>query len=247
MKEKLQLQKCAEKLAAAKKVAVLTGAGISTESGIPDFRSPGGLWEKAEVRNAITRDCFYGKPDVFYHHFNQLFLPWDDVHPNQGHQALADLEHKHGKWVGIATQNIDGLHQKAGSTQVAELHGHLHTATCPRCQNMIPMEAVKANLKEGELPKCDCGQFYKPDVVLFGDMLPQDIWHKAMVWMGQADFIFCVGTSLTVTPANTLILRRHSECTLCIINKEPTQFDHAADFVFHGSAGEMLTSFLDSV
>ncbi|MTV49785.1 NAD-dependent protein deacylase [Heliobacillus mobilis] len=238
MKEK-ELSLCAQRVQAAQRIAVLTGAGISTESGIPDFRSPSGLWRKPEVQSAITRETFFIQPQNFYKYFTELFLEWQEVFPNAGHLALSNLE-RMGKTVRIATQNIDGLHQAAGSSQVIELHGHLRTATCPKCKAKESMETVKTSLKQSELPKCSCGAILKPDVVLFGDPLDLDDWNTAQEWMRQADLLLCVGTSLTVTPANSLILRRHSDSTLVIINKEPTMYDHMADFVFHGMAGTVL-------
>lgn len=235
-----KLAQCAERLRKAEKIAALTGAGISTESGISDFRSPNGLWQKAEVREAITRSCFLYRPERFYHYFNLLFLPWTDIKPNQAHLAIADMEHKLGKWVGIATQNIDGLHQEAGSPNVAELHGNLRYATCQKCGTKHEMGVVRESLAKDDLPLCDCGGVLKPDVVLFEDALDPETWKKAQVWMLQADVILCVGTSLTVTPANTLIHRRQHDSTLVIINLEPTAYDEDADFVFHGKAGEIL-------
>ncbi|MBC9785589.1 NAD-dependent deacylase [Heliobacterium chlorum] len=238
MKEK-GLSSCTQRVQEAQRIAVLTGAGISTESGIPDFRSPSGLWRNPEVQAAITRDTFFIRPQHFYRYFKELFLEWREVSPNTGHLALSKLEQM-GKVVGIATQNIDGLHQSAGSSQVIELHGHLRTATCPKCKAKESMETVKALLKRSELPKCSCGTILKPDVVLFGDPLDMDDWKAAQAWMMKADVVLCVGTSLTVTPANSLILRRRSDSTLIIINKEPTMYDHLADFIFHGMAGTLL-------
>ncbi|MZP42185.1 NAD-dependent protein deacylase [Heliobacterium gestii] len=234
------LARCVERLRAARKIAVLTGAGISTESGIPDFRSPNGLWQRREVRESITRSCFFHQPERFYRYFQELFLPWTDIEPNGAHRALAQLEQKYGKWVAVATQNIDGLHQAAGSSQVAELHGHLRTAACPDCGAVYDMAEVRQALDQKRTPACECGGVIKPDVVLFGDSLDPDTWVKAQVWMQQADLIFCIGTSLTVTPANTLIDRRRRDSALIIINLEPTAWDDDADFVFHEKAGELL-------
>ncbi|QGG47551.1 NAD-dependent protein deacylase [Heliorestis convoluta] len=235
-----EIEACAAFLQSASKIAVLSGAGISTESGIPDFRSSNGLWQKEEVREAITRSCFSRQPERFYYYFSQLFLSWTDIKPNQGHLALADLENEQGKWVGIATQNIDGLHQVAGSKQVIELHGNLRHAVCQKCGTAKVMNGIKEKLENKMIPLCDCGGILKPKVVLFGDPLDMQEFRKAQIWMAQADLIFCLGTSLTVTPANTLLQHRRHDSKLVIINLEATPYDREADYVFHAKVGEIL-------
>ncbi|KAB2952395.1 NAD-dependent deacylase [Heliorestis acidaminivorans] len=235
-----KIKECAKHVQSATRIAVLSGAGISTESGIPDFRSTDGLWQNSEVREAITRSCFSRQPERFYYYFSQLFLSWSDIKPNQGHQALADLEKKLGKWVGIATQNIDGLHQEAGSTNIVELHGNLRYAVCQKCGTTKSMNGIKEKIQQKIVPLCDCGGILKPKVVLFGDPLDMQEFRKAQVWMSQADLIFCLGSSLTVTPANTLLSHRRNDSTLVIINLEPTVYDEEADFLFQGLVGEIL-------
>ncbi|MDD4587538.1 MAG: NAD-dependent deacylase [Heliobacteriaceae bacterium] len=239
-----KLVECAKILRKAEKIAVLTGAGISTESGIPDFRSPNGLWQKREAREATTRSCFFYDVDTFYHYFAQLFLGWTGIKPNPAHIALAALEHELGKLVFIVTQNIDGLHQMAGSTNVAELHGNLRTATCPKCQKQYDMIMVREALAAKQQPLCECGRVVKPDVVLFEDPLDPYTWRQAQVWTMKADVVLCVGTSLTVSPANTLVYNRRNDSTLVILNTEPTRYDSQADFVFREKAGEVLSRML---
>lgn len=215
----------------------LTGAGISTESGIPDFRSPGtGLYNFIDPMEYLSVDALMGRPTMFWKYFSEIFGTVIDVQPNSGHRALALLE-KAGFISAIATQNIDGLHQKAGSKTVYEVHGHLRTARCGDCEKSWPLSEALKQVGEGKLPHCpECRGDLRPDVVLFGDMMPEAFSH-ALDAARAADLVLVVGSSLAVSPANMIAMQGGR---VAIINREATPLDDRADVVIHGGAGEIL-------
>lgn len=221
------------------RTVVLTGAGISTESGIPDFRSPGtGLWNHIDPMEYLSVDALYARPQTFWKYFAQVFGPTLDAQPNAGHIALAKLE-KAGYIHTIITQNIDGLHQKGGAENVLEVHGHLRTAHCRSCGCTYPMEQALSQLSKEPIPRCEkCGSSLRPDVVLFGDMMPV-AFSQAVQAVETSQFMLVVGSSLTVSPANTLAFHVPR---LAIINRDPTPAEGRADVVIHGSAGDTLTA-----
>lgn len=216
---------------------VLTGAGASTESGIPDFRSPGtGLWTQIDPMEYLSTDALFGRPEVFWQYFAVVFGPVLDAAPNAGHIALAKLEAS-GYINAVITQNIDGLHQKAGSSKVFEIHGHLRTAHCLRCGHTSSLKEAFAQLKARPVPRCpECRGMLRPDTVLFGDPMPP-AFYEAEQLAARTELMLVIGSSLTVWPAASLAYRTRK---LAIINREPTPADSRADVVIHGKAGKTL-------
>ncbi|WP_420806825.1 NAD-dependent protein deacylase [Bacillus nakamurai] len=228
----------------AERIAVLTGAGMSTESGIPDFRSADGIWTEDTSRmEAMSREYFERRPREFWPKFKQLFQMKmsGSYEPNAGHIYLAGLE-KQGKQVDIFTQNIDGLHKKAGSTSVYELHGSIQTAVCPDCGSRYGIShLLKEDVPECTAKKADgkvCGTVLKTDVVLFGDLVQHfdTLYEK----LDQADLLLVIGTSLEVAPARFVPedASRIPGLKQVIINLEPTYCDHLFDLVIHQKIGE---------
>jgi NAD-dependent deacetylase len=233
-----ELETLASLLAVSNCVVVLTGAGISTPSGIPDFRGPQGLWRRVDPEK-FTIEHFFADPDEVWSLFVNHFVV-GNAEPNSAHMALATLE-EWGKICGIITQNVDGLHQRAGSKRVVELHGSLKYAVCTSCGSKYPLADV---LKEyrGVAPRCKiCGGLLKPDVVFFGEPLPRDAWEEAVSLAQVSDLFLAVGTSLAVAPANRLpYIAKSSGAKLAIINEEPTELDHIADVVIRGKVEAVL-------
>ena len=206
-----------KKLRGAKKIVFVTGAGISQESGIPTFRGKDGLWRNYDAMKLATINAFYDNPKLVWEWYNERRKNIFSAEPNLGHKAIAELE-KFVKVV-VLTQNIDGLHQRAGSTEVLELHGSIVKIKCTVCdfKNEILTEFIRIP------PLCKCGNILRPDVVWFGESLPQEIWQQAMIHASKCDVMIVVGTSLAVSPANTLpIYAKQNKATLIEINPEET-------------------------
>jgi NAD-dependent deacetylase len=232
------MTRLASLLRKAHRVTFLTGAGMSTESGLPDFRSNTGLWRQTDPMYLLSRLAFEDRPHEFYAFFRENFLAWADAQPHCGHKAIARLEQL-GRDVAVVTQNIDGLHQKAGSSVVLELHGHLRSIICTRCRREYPL----ATIADESLPLCrQCKAILEPAVVLFGDPLPSDLFEQAVERMQETDVLVVVGTSLTVSPVNTLVDFLSSEASLVIINHTPTMADARAALVLRDSAGHVLSA-----
>lgn len=226
------LQQAAQLITQSSHMVVFTGAGISTPSGIPDFRSPdSGLWQKNDPFEVASIWAFQHQPRAFFDWIRPLAQQAESAEPNRAHHAIAILE-KRGFVKAVITQNIDGLHQKAGSRRVLELHGSTQTATCSHCgkrHEKAYFEPIFLN-KYG-IPHCDqCGRVIKPDVVLFGEELPQTVWESAYQECLQADLLFIAGSSLEVSPANSLpeTAARHG-ARLIINNLGRTHLDRLAD------------------
>ena len=213
------------------------GAGVSTESKIPDFRSTDGLYNQqyAYPPETILIHTFYmRKPEEFYRFYrNRMLFP--DAEPNRAHKALAKLEQE-GRLRAVITQNIDGLHQKAGSREVLELHGSVLRNYCTKCGKFYGLEAV---LESEGVPRCTCGGVIKPDVVLYEEGLDQHTLQKAVYYISNADVLIIGGTSLTVYPAAGLI-DYYGGKKLVLINKSVTPMDSRADLVISGPIGEIL-------
>ncbi len=213
------------------------GAGVSTESGIPDFRSVDGLYNQQydyPPETILSHSFYMRKPEEFYRFYrNKMLFP--NAEPNRAHKALAKLE-KMGKLKAVVTQNIDGLHQKAGSREVLELHGSVLRNYCTRCGKFYGLDAI---LNSTGVPKCTCGGTIKPDVVLYEEGLDQETIEKSVKYIANADVLIIGGTSLTVYPAAGLIdyYRGHK---LVLINKSVTPMDNRADLVISGPIGEVL-------
>jgi len=227
-------------LARARRIAALTGAGVSTESGLPDFRSPGGLWAGVEPMEVASLTAFRRRPQAFYDFYRRRLLSLADAKPNPAHHALVDLE-RFGL-TAVITQNVDGLHQAAGSRRVIELHGNLREAVCVACGAVGPIAGITEALDRGELPVCStCGGLLKPNVVLFEELLPEAAYAAAEQECRLADALLVAGSSLQVTPAAWLPeVARAGGAAILIANDEPTALDHLADVVLRGRAGTVL-------
>ncbi|MBS3785011.1 MAG: Sir2 family NAD-dependent protein deacetylase [Anaerolineae bacterium] len=237
------IARAARLLRRARYAIALTGAGISTPSGIPDFRSPDtGLWEEVNPMTVASIYSFRRNPGAFYNWIRPLAETLFAASPNPGHRALARLEEA-GYLQAVITQNIDNLHQEAGSSEVLEVHGHLRTATCIECYHRQSTNgALRSLLESGEIPRCPhCGGVLKPDVVLFGEQLPIDVVNAAMAHVNAADLMLVAGSSLEVTPVSRLPLRIHRQGgRLIVVNLGATYIDDAADVVIHGDVATVL-------
>jgi len=222
-----------------KKIVFVTGAGISQESGVPTFRGKDGLWRNYDVMKLATIDAFYDNPKLVWEWYNERRNNVFGVKPNLGHKAIAELE-KYAN-VMVLTQNIDGLHQKAGSTEVLELHGSIVKIKCSVCDFKDQMTAEFSEIP----PLCKCGNILRPDVVWFGESLPQDVWQKAMIVASQCDLMIIAGTSLVVSPANTLpIYAKQNNAILIEINPENTDMSSEMDLVIRNTSAIALPEFV---
>lgn len=227
-----------ELISKSKSIVFFGGAGVSTESGIPDFRSVDGLYNTEydyppEV--ILSHDFFIEHPDEFFRFYrNKMLFP--NALPNAAHNYLASLE-KQDKLKTVITQNIDGLHQLAGNNFVYELHGSVHRNYCMSCGKMFDLSFV---LSKRAIPYCDCGGIVKPDVVLYGESLDGEILRGSIEAIGRADMLIVGGTSLAVYPAAGLV-NYYNGNRLVLINKTPTPVDNDADLVLRGNIGEELS------
>ena len=225
----------------ATNIVALTGAGMSTESWLPDFRSLTGLYNTVTKAMTFSSWLFKFWPGHFYKVMGPFYRQLKEARPNAGHLALAELERR-GKKVQIITQNVDGLHQAAGSTTVHEIHGKLGTMTCLKCGKHHDTEAFSAIITQGKMPRCPaCGGVLKPDLVFFGDPLPEEPFRCAKLAMLDADLVLVCGTSLKVSPANQLPGYRVEGTPLVIINRDSTSWDDVAKIVIHDSIGKVLS------
>lgn len=223
------------------RLVVLTGAGMSTESGLPDFRSEEGLWRKYRPEYLASVDALDRNPLLFYEFYRQRLELLDRVGPNAGHLALAELE-REGKLRSIVTQNVDGLHTEAGNRNVIEIHGSLRKAHCHRCGRPHPVETLRRTVIElNDLPRCECGGLIRPGIVLFGELLPEEAYSQAVAAVENCDALLVIGTSLQVYPAASLpeIALDHG-ARLWILNLMPTPYDRLADLVVTAKAAEVL-------
>lgn len=235
------IEQLSEWVREAKSIVALTGAGISTASGIPDFRSAGGLYSDERNVNVFDLDAFRHDPSIFYNFAREFYPQVRDAHPNAAHRALAEWQ-RHGKHVTVVTQNIDDYHQRAGSAPVYCVHGnHMHS-TCQSCGVRAETETLYPVVERGEIPHCHCGGVYKPDITFFGEMLPEYDWNASVRAMSEADLLLVLGTSLVVYPAASLPGFRHLNTKLVIINREPTPLDREADLVIHDDLCETMKS-----
>jgi len=238
------LREAAALLREASCAYAFTGAGVSTESGIPDFRSPTGLWSNPELMALATGDAFRRDPARFYTAFLPQWLKYREAAPNPAHRALAELE-AFGRLGGVITQNIDGLHRKAGSRTVWEIHGHLRHLVCDDCRKTAPFEVATEALAQGALPpRCACGGVLRPDVVLFGEAMAPDFERALATLRRGCDLMLVVGSSLSVYPAASLV---EFADELIIVNRDPTPYDHRAAVILRHSAGEVLPRLVAAV
>jgi NAD-dependent deacetylase len=218
-------------IGSADSVVALTGAGISVPSGIPDFRSPGtGLWEKVNPMEVAHIDVFRRDPERFWSFYGQRFSTLREKEPNGAHAALVELERR-GILDAVITQNIDMLHRRAGSGEVIEVHGSIASCSCLKCGASVDLDEARERLvaDPAGVPRCDCGEPLKPDVVLFGEMLSVEAMERATELAVQADVLLCIGSSLEVHPVAGLpqvTLRVGGE--IAIVTQGPTAFDQDA-------------------
>ena len=224
-------------IAESKRIVFFGGAGVSTESGIPDFRSVDGLYHQKfdyPPETILSHSFFYAHTEEFYRFYREKML-LTDVEPNRAHRALAELEQQ-GKLSAVVTQNIDGLHQKAGSKKVFELHGSIYRNFCQNCRKFYGPEVIQ---QSAGVPRCGCGGIIKPDVVLYEESLDDRCIMGAVRAIAEADLLIVGGTSLTVYPAAGLI-RYYQGSRLVLINRDETPYDGEASLVFRESIGQVL-------
>jgi len=245
------LERIREWTARAERIVVLTGAGISTESGIPDFRGPQGVWTKDPKAEKLSNIHYYmSDPEVRRLAWqSRLDHPAWRAEPNSGHHAIAALERR-GKLLALVTQNIDGLHQRAGNSpeKVIEVHGTVHDVMCMGCSWRGPMQEVLDRVRAGEAdPPCErCGGILKSATISFGQSLVPDVIDRAFRVSSRADLFFAIGSSLQVYPvAGTVSVAKEAGARVVIVNAEPTPFDDVADAVVHEPIGLVLPAVID--
>jgi NAD-dependent deacetylase len=240
-------ERVAELLRGADRAVVLTGAGISVPSGIPDFRSPGtGLWENHDPMEVAHIDAWRRDPDRFWSFYSQRFATLTDKRPNEAHIALAELERR-GLIRGVITQNIDRLHARAGTERLVEVHGSIEWSVCLSCGASVRIDDVIALLagRDGAPPCPTCGAPLKPDVVLFGELLPEAALMEAQALAMEADLMLCVGSSLEVYPVAGLPAMTHgSGGRLALVTQGPTPYDRDAEVKLDGDVVEELRAVL---
>lgn len=240
----LAFEKAAKLLAEARRVAVFSGAGISAESGVPTFRSVGGLWENVRLEDVATPDGFHRNPALVWEFYEARRQAVHHAAPNPGHFALARMAALFEEMTTI-TQNVDGLHQRAGSLNVLELHGSLWRARCASdCGAVVdpfPFPAVNVP------PRCQCGSLLRPAVVWFGEVLPENIWHDAMEAASRSDVVLVVGTSGAVWPAAGIPIAARREGAVVIeVNPEMSELTPNLDLSLRGLSGEILPLLFDA-
>ena len=231
------IQKLKEWIDGSDNIVFFGGAGVSTESGIPDFRSVDGLYNQQwqyPPETILSHSFFVRDPEEYYR-FHRAKLVVENVKPNRAHLRLAELE-REGKLRAVITQNIDGLHQAAGSKRVLELHGSILRAYCSKCRKPYPADVI--NHGKG-VPRCDCGGVIRPDIVLYEESLDQDILSQAVSYIRAADVLIVGGTSLNVYPAAGLI-NYYRGNKLVLVNLSETPYDSYADLVIHDRIGEVF-------
>jgi len=219
------------------KVVVLTGAGVSAESGVPTFRGENGLWKKFRPEELATFDAFMANPKLVWEWYQYRRELIEEVKPNPAHYALVEFQ-KYFQEFTLITQNVDGLHQRAGCSDVVELHGNIKRNKCIECGK----EIENVEIKEDEIPpRCQCGGKIRPDVVWFGEMLPPEAIRVAFDVSSSCDLFFSLGTSAVVHPAASLpVMAKRSGAYLVEVNVEPTELSHLADELLLGKAGEVM-------
>ena len=245
-----EIRTMARMLLDARHAVVFTGAGVSVESGIPDFRSPGGIWERFDP-DEFDYGAFCADPAGYWRnrcegrHAGALDI--FQAKPNPAHRAIAWLQQE-GRIIMVITQNIDNLHQDAGSTDVVELHGNARWVRCQECGRRMPASDADQQARAGQIPPlCPCGGILKPDVIFFGEMLPQRAMQRAIAEAMFCDMMVVVGSSLVVYPAANIPALAAEHARLCIVNLDPTPLDAVAGVVIHGRAGKVLPAVVEVV
>lgn len=229
----------ADSIKTAKKIVFVTGAGISQESGIPTFRGKDGLWRKYDPMQLATIDAFFDNPKLVWEWYEERRKNILNAQPNLGHTAIAQLEKY--KEVVVLTQNIDGLHQRAGSTNVLELHGSIIRIKCTVCNFKDEITTSFRDLP----PSCRCGSMLRPDVVWFGESLPQDVWQRAIIHASSCDVMIIAGTSLVVSPANSLpVFAKQNNSLLIEVNPEETLMSSEMDLSIKATSAKALPNLI---
>jgi len=232
------VERLAELVRERQPCVVLTGAGISTESGIPDFRSPTGIWAQVDPMEVASIEAFLADPVKVWDFYARRIDVLTEAQPNDGHRALAELEDS-GRVSAVVTQNIDGLHQRAGSREVVEVHGSIRSASCLDCGNVVPLEEVAPLLPVPPCPRC--GRILKPDVVMFGELLDPAVIARAFAFAVGARLLLVVGSSLEVYPVAGLPHETLAAGgSLAIVNRDETPYDARASVRVTAGAGETL-------
>jgi NAD-dependent deacetylase len=247
-----ETEKLAELIIQSRKVVVFTGAGISTESGIPDFRSPGGIWSRYDPEDFTIQKFMSGpaaRKTIWKMSLEGGLLT--EAKPNLAHHAIAEL-YNSGKLDCVITQNIDNLHQKAGvpGDRVFELHGNMEWVVCLSCHRRFPMPEVLRRIEEGmEVPDCpECKGILKPDAVFFGEALPQQTLQEAIRRAKNCDLLVVIGSTLVIYPAAYIpTYAREAGATLAIVNLTSTPFDHYAEVVIRAKAGETMSKVMEKI
>jgi NAD-dependent deacetylase len=232
-------------LRSARAVAVLTGAGVSAESGVPTFRGENGLWRKFRPEELANFEAFIRNPQLVWEWYKERKRVIQRIQPNPGHIALAELEKLFPDF-SITTQNIDNLHRRAGSKKVFELHGNIERNYCVQCRADVSNEKV---LQTDDVPRCEkCGGLIRPDVVWFGELLPSDEWESAETAARHADVYFSIGTSAIVYPAASLpLIAKRAGAFLVEINPEETALTPGADEFIEGNSGAVLPQIVEAL
>jgi NAD-dependent deacetylase len=231
------MEELVRRLSEATSVFVLTGSGISAESGLPTFRGIGGLWRTHRVEELASPEGFARDPHLVWTWYNERNAAHRRAQPNAGHYALVELERRVRSFT-LATQNVDSLHLRAGTNHLLELHGSLRVARCTRCDARRSLDATGLSLDEIEH---ECGGFFRPDIVWFGEPLPRAAWEEAAAAASRADVILVVGTSAVVYPAAALATHYAGNAYVAEINPEATPLTSGVDCSLRGPAGETLT------
>lgn len=244
-----RIEQAAQMIIDSKSTIALTGAGVSTKSGIPDFRGADGLWTKVDPAKFASLNGFLSEPMAWWELALELAPSLMNAKPNPAHTKLVELE-KMGLLDWVITQNVDGLHQRAGSQYVLEIHGSLFSGTCTVCQYQVDRQYLEKAMKKRQIPvMCpSCGGLVKLDTVFFGEALPQKELAMAIESARQCQLMLAIGSYLVVYPVASLpTIAKQSGAQLIIINQEPTPFDSVADIVFTAEAGETLTTMVEAI
>jgi NAD-dependent deacetylase len=237
----------AKLLRAAGRCVALTGAGVSTESGIPDFRSPTGIWARYDPREYATIEAFEEDPEKVWSFYALRYRALTEAEPNAAHLALAELERR-GIVSAVITQNIDLLHERAGSRDVIEMHGSIRECVCLACGARYGLEEVLAMLEAASVPRCTCGQVVKPGVVMFGELLEPDAIDRAFQLARETKLLLVVGSTLEVQPVAGLPWETVTAGgDVAIVNLGPTAFDRRATLKVDAKAGEVLRAVVEQL
>src|SRR4030042_2735018 len=248
-----QLEEVARLILSSKRVVVFGGAGLSTESGIPDFRSPGGVWDRYDPEDFYFQKFISSEAsrEKYWQMATEMYEPMKKAQPNPAHLAIAELE-RLGKLDCVITQNIDGLHHKAGNSEerIIELHGTAMHVTCLNCQKRYDRDEIQERIRRGtKVPYCDdCGGPLKPATISFGQSMPERETEEAYRRSSTCDLFLVIGSSLVVQPAASMpLVAKRNGAKLVIINRDPTPYDEMADLVIHAQAGPTMVGILEYV